>query len=86
MNAYRVENMTCGHCARTVEKTIHALQETAEVDVDLATGIVRIGCDDALAPMMASAMTQAGYPTSLVNVDRGVAPVVAAARRRCCCS
>lgn len=86
MNAYRVENMTCGHCVRTIEKTIHALEATAEVDVDLANGLVRIGCDKADASVMASAMTEAGYPASLVDVDRGVAPVVAAVRRRCCCS
>lgn len=88
MHVYRVENMTCGHCVRTIEKAIHARQESAEVDADLASGTVRVRCDDGLAPAMASAMGVVGYPAVLIDVDAHVAalaPLAPTARRSCCC-
>ena len=93
MNAFRVENMTCGHCVRTIETAIHAVDASAKVDVDLAAGIVRIegGTTDPLH--LASAIGKAGYRASRIDADVDVdadanAVAVAdtgSARRGCCC-
>ncbi len=32
---FRIENMTCGGCARSVTKTIQKVDPAAEVEVDL---------------------------------------------------
>lgn len=86
MTVYRVENMTCGHCVRTIEKAVHALDATATVDVDLAGCLVRIEGDKADATRLAAAIGNAGYPASLVGADPGAPPVAtSAARRGCCC-
>lgn len=42
MHEYKVEDMTCGHCAGTVEKAIKATDPAAKVEVDLSKHTVRI--------------------------------------------
>ncbi|WMT86528.1 heavy-metal-associated domain-containing protein [Pelagibacterium sp. 26DY04] len=42
MHEYKVEDMTCGHCAGTVEKAIKATDPAAKVEVDLSNHTVRI--------------------------------------------
>jgi copper chaperone len=39
---YRVEGMTCGHCAASVTKAIKALDPTAKVEVDLENKTVTV--------------------------------------------
>lgn len=38
----KVEDMTCGHCAATVQKAVRSVDPVAKVDVDLATGTVTV--------------------------------------------
>lgn len=85
MNTYRVENATCGHCVRTIETAIHAVDATAIVDVALATGIVRIEGGTTDSASTASAISNAGYPAA--PVDDGASAVAnnRSARRACCC-
>ena len=87
MTTYRVENMTCGHCVRTVEAAVHAVDATAVVDVDLAAGLVRVDGDEADPQRVVLAIRAAGYPTSRVDGNAGTIEVVetAPARRGCCC-
>ncbi|MCY1159820.1 MAG: hypothetical protein MOP51_2845 [Citricoccus sp.] len=60
---YRVEGMTCGHCAGRVTDAITALDGVADVRVDLAAGgtsdVVVTGPADARA--VRNAVEQAGY-------------------------
>ncbi len=64
---FRVEGMGCQGCVSAVEKAVRALVPAAKIDVDLATGAVKIlGAGQALnAPDMrgalAAAITKAGY-------------------------
>jgi copper ion binding protein len=59
---YTVTGMTCDHCARAVTAEVGAIEGVTEVDVDVATGSVRVS---AAAPVSSSrlreAVEEAGY-------------------------
>ncbi|WP_054816185.1 heavy-metal-associated domain-containing protein [Nocardia arizonensis] len=63
---YTVKGMTCGHCASSVKKEIGRIDGVTEVDVDLATGAVRV---DSTAPLVdadiAAAVDEAGYEVAV---------------------
>ena len=42
MHEFKVQDMTCGHCAGTIEKAVKSADPAAKVDVDLGTHSVRI--------------------------------------------
>ena len=56
----QVPDMTCGHCAGRVTKAVKAIDDTATVDVDLASKQVRIGSTHGAAEFSA-AIREAGY-------------------------
>ncbi|MFM2068471.1 MAG: Periplasmic mercury ion-binding protein [Pseudomonadota bacterium] len=56
----KLPDMSCGHCAATVRRTVQALDAQAEVEVDLATRTVRIDADADEASVRA-ALTEQGY-------------------------
>ncbi|MQW92564.1 heavy metal transporter [Acinetobacter wanghuae] len=57
----RIDNMTCGGCARSVTATIKELDQNAVVTIDVATKLVdvetQISQDDVIA-----ALTEDGFP------------------------
>lgn len=78
-----VEGMTCDHCARTVTQAIHALDSSAEVDVDLEDGSVRI-IGSILAEDAVNSITQGGYTVVAVLDPEAEASPVAASAKPCC--
>lgn len=54
-------DMTCGHCASTVAKTVALVDPAAKVDVDLKTKQVKITSDEDHKDF-AEALAEAGYP------------------------
>jgi copper chaperone len=56
----QVDGMTCEGCVTAVTKTIHRLDPSAEVDVDLAHGRVRV-MTCAQSVQVAEAINKAGY-------------------------
>ncbi len=60
MKTYKVSGMTCGGCARSVEKAIKTLAPAAQVAVDLDGGKVSVDgvADDGL---VAKAIDDAGF-------------------------
>lgn len=42
MQQFKVSGMSCGHCVRAVTRAIQALEQTANVEVDLTAGLVRV--------------------------------------------
>ena len=42
MLKFKVDGMTCGHCAQTVTETVEALPQVERVLVDLKTGEVTV--------------------------------------------
>lgn len=56
-----VEGMTCGHCVKHVDEALRPLAGVQSVDVDLASGTVRVtGPVDSAA--LIAALDDAGYP------------------------
>lgn len=63
---YTVTGMTCDHCVRAVTAEVSMLPGVTDVEVDLATGRVRVRSDQALDDAaVEAAVEEAGY-----EVDR----------------
>ena len=59
---YKVEGMTCGHCAQAVTSEIKKLAGVADVEVTVETGLVKVDSDAALdVDAVAAAVDEAGY-------------------------
>ena len=61
MIAFEVNDMTCGHCVSSITKAVKALDQDAEVRVDLATHRVEVEPAKADARQLAAAIEEAGY-------------------------
>ena len=70
MTSFEVKDMTCGHCAATIPKAVKAVDQGAQVQIDLATHRVTIDPTEAGAAALGDAIRQAGYTP--VAVDTGV--------------
>jgi copper chaperone CopZ len=64
---FAVQDMSCDRCAARVKKAIQALQAESEVDVDLATGLVRVRPVVGDPEAMAEAIAEAGYPARMAD-------------------
>lgn len=60
MQVFKVQGMSCGHCVRAITQAVQSLDKAAEVQVDLATGEVRVASRLAEEPVMA-AIREEGY-------------------------
>lgn len=67
MIEFRIEDMTCSHCASTITKAVHKLDRSAIVEVDLAGKRVRI--DSLVGEIkVAAVIRSAGFtPVELVR-------------------
>ncbi len=80
MIQFQVDDMTCGHCASTITRTVQGLDAGAQVTVDLAAHRVSIDGTSANAQALQAAITDAGFtPVPLV-----ASQPAAAARSGCC--
>ncbi|PKV79701.1 heavy-metal-associated domain-containing protein [Nocardia fluminea] len=62
---YTVTGMTCGHCVSSVKQEIGKIDGVTGVDVDLASGLVRVDSAGELADTdVAAAVDEAGYALS----------------------
>ncbi|WP_378734025.1 heavy-metal-associated domain-containing protein [Nocardia brasiliensis] len=65
-STYTVTGMTCGHCVSSVKAEIGKIDGVTSVDVDLATGAVKV---DSTAPIadtdIAAAVDEAGYEVAV---------------------
>ncbi|WP_064697693.1 heavy-metal-associated domain-containing protein [Rhizobium aegyptiacum] len=64
MYEFDIQNMTCGHCASTVEKAIKAIDPNASAIIDLKAGTAKVQTSVDPATITA-AIEEAGYPNSL---------------------
>ena len=84
MLAFRVDDMTCGHCASTITKAVHAVDAGAKVEIDLAQHLVHIEPTKANSPELSVAIAEAGYtpnPVELLQTAAATAPRAGG----CCC-
>jgi copper ion binding protein len=59
---YTVLGMTCGHCVSSVTEEVTALDGVHNVDVDLATGALRLDIDRSVSRNdIRAAVQEAGY-------------------------
>lgn len=61
MIEFTLNDMSCGHCASVITKTVKALDSEAKVNIDLAQKKVGIESTEDRATL-AEALTEAGYP------------------------
>jgi copper chaperone len=83
MLAYRVDDMTCGHCASAITKAVRAVDPRAKVAVDLTQHLVHIDADKSSADELREAISDAGYTPRLLKSEEAAAP--AARTGGCCC-
>ncbi len=63
MMEFKVDDMSCGHCASVITKTVKELDAKATVDIDLGRKTVKIESTEERATL-AQALEEAGYPTT----------------------
>jgi copper chaperone len=62
IETHNVVGMTCDHCARSVHAEVSAIEGVTDVQVDVATGAVRVTAEQAVpAAALRGAVEEAGY-------------------------
>lgn len=84
MITFEVKDMTCGHCVSTITRAVHAVDQGAEVRVDLPTHRVQIEPTGSDAGQLRQAIQQAGY-TAVPAGGEAPLPEKPVARSGCCC-
>jgi len=79
---FEVNDMTCGHCASTITKSVKAVDRDARIEVDLGSHQVRIDAAAADAQTLKEAIEAAGY--TAVPVSAAGPASAAQPRSRCC--
>ncbi|ENU98011.1 MULTISPECIES: heavy-metal-associated domain-containing protein [Acinetobacter] len=62
---FRIENMTCSGCARSVTATIQELDENAKVNVDVVSKMVEVESSASESEIIA-ALTEDGFPPETI--------------------
>ena len=83
MLAFRIDDMTCGHCASTITKAVRAVDAGAKVEIDLAQHLVRIDPTKANGRELSEAITKSSYAPAPVELQSAAAAAPRAGR--CCC-
>ena len=65
MIEFKVDDMTCGHCAGVITKAVAAVDANAKVAIDIPSHRVRID-GSTLQQAIQDAITEAGYTPVLV--------------------
>ncbi|MAN44757.1 MAG: hypothetical protein CMF04_00925 [Hyphomonas sp.] len=64
MYKFQVNDMTCGHCAATIDKAVKSVDPAAQVTIDLPSHHVEIRSEKP-ASTFAAAIADAGYTGKL---------------------
>jgi len=72
MFAFKVSDMTCGHCVKTITAAVTAIDGRAKVVVDLNHRLVTVDSGAATEGQLQAAITEAGYsPVPASGATRG---------------
>ena len=82
MQAFRVDDMTCGHCASTITKALKEADRNARVTIDLGRHLVMVEPTEADTQELSDAISEAGYTPVPVEARTVVAEP---AKRSGCC-
>lgn len=61
MIAFKVEDMTCGHCASAITRAVKAADKEAQVRVNVGEHLVEIETRASDAKVLREAILEAGY-------------------------
>jgi copper chaperone len=64
MHVFNVQGMSCGHCVNAVTQAITALDASAQVEVDLKDGTVRVESSQPTEPLL-EAIREEGYSAEI---------------------
>lgn len=68
MTTFEVQDMSCGHCTRTITQALLAVDPGAKVQIDLPSHRVQIDSGSADPAKFSQAISQAGYtPVAVPN-------------------
>ncbi|WP_018184830.1 heavy-metal-associated domain-containing protein [Kaistia granuli] len=62
----RIENMTCGGCAKTVTRAIQSVDPDAGIETNPAARLVRVETT-ATSAALQRALAEAGYPATAIG-------------------
>lgn len=82
MNAFEVNDMTCGHCVSAISKVVKQVDAAAQVSVDLPAKRVEIISSVADGAALQAAIQEAGYSPRTAPVASSAA--TQRARGGCC--
>ncbi|RZS77890.1 copper chaperone [Phyllobacterium myrsinacearum] len=60
----KIENMTCGGCAKSVTKVIQSVDPNARIETNPATGMVKVETTATPAALQ-GVLEEAGYPAAM---------------------
>lgn len=86
MQAFRVDDMTCGHCVSTITKAIRGADKDAKVTIDLSQHLVMVEPTEADAQELSDAIAEAGYTPVPVQAATVVAKSAKTGGCCGCCS
>ena len=69
MKVFKVEGMTCDHCVRAITGAVQAIDASAQVQVDLAAGEVRVRTSHPFDQLRAAIIDE-GYKAEAVPAAR----------------
>lgn len=61
MISFQVNDMSCGHCSRTITQAVKAIDSNAKVEIDLTQHLVQIEPSKASSAELSDAIKEAGY-------------------------
>jgi copper chaperone len=84
MTTFRIDDMSCGHCASTITRALQVLDPAMDVQVDLTTHRVEISATSVPAAMLAAAIKDAGYGLVELQTAGSTDKSADPARSGCC--
>jgi copper chaperone len=61
MIAFEVQDMSCGHCVASITRAVQALDDQAQVVIDLTRHLVQVQAHKADAAQLEAVIREAGY-------------------------
>lgn len=83
MVTFKINDMTCGHCASTITKAVTSVDRSARVEVDIPRKLVHVNGDVATA-VLVGAIHDAGYTPEEVQGE-SAGPAAPQVARGCGC-
>ncbi len=83
MIAFKVSDMTCGHCVSTITRALKGADKDAKVQIDLASQLVQVESATADSEELADVIREAGYAPE--SMPAAAAQAVQPVPRGGCC-